>query len=154
MRDRFAQELEQLGLQVELMAARVDEQLQHMHAILCRGDQAAAAAALASDDAIDAMNVSLTERCYQLLVLESPVASDLRFVVSVLRVLGELERIGDLSLRVAKLAPEQELLAAEPSLLGTLCEMDAQACDLFRRAMSRAVPAAYAPHHLANEGLL
>ena len=45
------------------------------------------------------MNVSLTERCYDLLGREAPVASDLRFVVSVLRVLGELERIGDLALR-------------------------------------------------------
>ena len=58
--------------------------------------------ALVADDEIDAMNVSLTERCYDLLRREAPVASDLRFVVSVLRVLSELERIGDLALRVAQ----------------------------------------------------
>ena len=61
------------------------------------------------------MNVSLTERCYDLLRREAPVASDLRFVVSVLRVLGELERIGDLALRVVKLAPDHDLLAAQPA---------------------------------------
>ena len=44
--------------------------------------------ASAADDDIDAMNVSLTERCYDLLAREAPVASDLRFVVSVLRVLA------------------------------------------------------------------
>jgi phosphate transport system protein len=135
MRDRFVQELDQLGLQVEVMAARVDEQMQRMAKVLLTGDADIAAEALASDDAIDAMNVSLTERCYQLLVLEAPVASDLRFVVSVLRVLGELERIGDLLLRVVKLAPEQPMLAEEPGLLGTLCEMEAAAADLFRKAV-------------------
>ena len=45
-----------------------------------------------ADDDIDAMSVSLTSRCYDLLAREQPVASDLRLIVSVLRVLGEFER--------------------------------------------------------------
>jgi len=68
------------------------------------------------------MNVSLTERCYDLLRREAPVASDLRFVVSVLRVLGELERIGDLALRVIKLAPDHELLAMSPATFDILVQ--------------------------------
>ena len=69
------------------------------------------AAALAADDEIDAMHVSLLERCYTLLGREAPMASDLRFIVSVVRILSELERVGDLSLRV-KLAPQVDDLAA------------------------------------------
>ena len=48
---------------------------------------ALAARPLAADDEIDAMNVSLTERCYEVLARETPVASDLRLVVSVIRVI-------------------------------------------------------------------
>ena len=59
------------------------------------------------------MNVSLIERCYQVLVRENPVASDLRLVVSVIRVTATFERVGDLSLRVVKLAPEHHVLTAQ-----------------------------------------
>ena len=52
------------------------------------------------------MHVSLLERCYQLLNREAPMASDLRFLVSVVRILSEFERVGDLALRVLKLAPQ------------------------------------------------
>ena len=95
MRTAFAAELEQVRLQVELMAVRVDQNLERMRDVLERGEVSVVELSFAADDEIDAMNVSLTERCYDLLRREAPVASDLRFVVSVLRVLSELERIGD-----------------------------------------------------------
>src|SRR5690606_37036678 len=108
LRQAFREELDQLRLQVELMGVRVDENLERMRQVLRYGDESVAAQALHGDDVIDAMNVSLTERCYLLLGREAPVASDLRFIVSVLRIVSELERIGDLSLRVAKLAPQHD----------------------------------------------
>ena len=95
-RRQFASELEQMHLQVEVMAVRVDEALERMREVLSTGDPHAAELALCADDIIDEMNVSLTERCYSLLRREAPVASDLRFIVSVIRVLSDLERIGDL----------------------------------------------------------
>src|SRR3954463_1420294 len=109
-RTAFTAELEQLRLQVELMAIRVDQNLERMRDVLEHGDVAVVRPALTADDEIDAMNVSLTERCYDLLRREAPVASDLRFIVSVLRVLAELERIGDLALRVIKLAPDHRIM--------------------------------------------
>ena len=69
------------------------------------------------------MLVSLTARCYDLLCREAPVAGDLRFVVSVLRMLEELERIGDLALRVVKQNDEQPFLAAHDSLFTILRSM-------------------------------
>ncbi|MDQ3781854.1 MAG: phosphate transport system regulatory protein PhoU, partial [Actinomycetota bacterium] len=90
MRIGFSSELEQLRLQVELMAVRVDQNLERMREVLVTGDPALAERAIGADDDVDAMNVSLTERCYDLLRREAPVASDLRVVVSVLRVLSEL----------------------------------------------------------------
>jgi phosphate transport system protein len=105
LRSAFHEELEQLRLQVELMGVRVDQNLERMREVLRSGDESVAATALAADDDIDAMHVSLLERCYELLGRNAPVASDLRFVVSVVRILSELERVGDLALRVVKAAP-------------------------------------------------
>lgn len=134
-RHRYSEELDQLRVQVELMGVRVDQNLERMRQVLATGDPSAAQAALAADDDIDAMHVSLTERCYGVLTLENPVASDLRLVVSIVRVTGELERIGDLSLRVSKMAPDHGLLASDDRLHDILLVMADEAVDRFRTAL-------------------
>lgn len=135
LRIAFSGELDQLRLQVELMAVRVSEELERMRRVLLTGDRALADAALAADDDVDAMLVSLTERCYELIGRQAPVAGDLRFVVSVLRILEELERIGDLSLRVVKQVEDQALLAAHPAVFATLEAMADVAQELYRTAV-------------------
>jgi phosphate transport system protein len=134
-RHGFSAELDQLRLQVEVMAVRVDQNLERMRNVLASGDAEAAVLAINADDDIDAMNVSLTERCYELIAREAPVASDLRFVVSVLRVLGELERIGDLALRVVKLAPDWELMRTGERTFDILLSMADMAVGQYRTAL-------------------
>lgn len=135
VRQTFASELDQLRLQVEVMGVRVDENLERMREVLHTGDEAVARTALSADDVIDAMNVSLTERCHDLLVREAPVAGDLRFVLSALRVLAELERIGDLALRVVKLAPDWSLIRAQPATYDILLSMADAAVEEVRTAL-------------------
>jgi phosphate transport system protein len=135
IRSTFTAELEQLRLQVELMAVRVDQNLERMRTVLQTGDVTFVGIACSADDEIDAMSVSLTERCYDLLRREAPVASDLRVVVSVLRVVSELERVGDLSLRVIKLAPERDLLASNQSSFDIVETMADQVIDRYRLAL-------------------
>ena len=135
VRKSFQEELDQLRLQVELMGVKVDHNLERMRAVLEVGDADAADAAVACDDQIDAMNVSLTERCYDLLARENPVASDLRFIVSVLRILSELERVGDLALRVVKLNPERHLWARNELTFDILASMGETAVEAYREAL-------------------
>lgn len=134
-RAAFQQELDQLRLQVEVMAAQVGVALERMHDVLRSGDTELASRAVAADDQVDAMLVSLTERTYDMIRRQAPVASDLRYLVSVLRVLEELERVGDLSLRVVKQVSEQPLLAAHPRLFEILDHMATVAEALFRVAL-------------------
>ena len=134
VRQGFNAELEQLRLQVELMAVRVDQNLERMKTFLASGDLAVAAVAIEADDDIDAMNLSLTERCYDLLAREAPVASDLRFVMSVLRVLGELERVGDLALRVVKVGEDWALVHSYAPTYDILLSMAETSVDQFREA--------------------
>jgi len=118
------------------MALRVDENLRRMHQVLADGDTEVAEAMLAADDEIDAMNVSLMDRCYTVLRTEAPLASDLRLVVSVLRILSELERIGDLTLRIAKTAPDHELLRTCPEGHVLLCSMARIAEERYQLALA------------------
>lgn len=135
VRQQYTSDLEQLALQVELMGVLVDENLERMRTVLSTGNLQIAEEALAADDRIDAMNVSLMERSYELLRREAPVASDLRLIVSVLRVTAELERIGDLALRIAKLAPEHELLTRVPKGFDILETLAGHAVSQYRDAL-------------------
>lgn len=120
-----------MRLQVELAGIRVGAAVDSAGEVLASGDVQQAEDVIGRDDEIDAMVVSLTERCYDLLRRESPVAADLRFCVSVLRVLEELERIGDLALRVVKRAPDVPALASH-GLLPPLLSMSDQARHLYQ----------------------
>lgn len=59
----------------------------------------------ARDLEIDLMEVDFEEECLKVLALHQPVAIDLRFVVSVLKINNDLERIGDLAVSIAEHAP-------------------------------------------------
>lgn len=135
VREGFTDELEELRIQVEVMALRVDANLTRMREVLDTGDEDLAREAVAADDEIDAMDLSLTERCYDLLTLESPVAGDLRLVVSIVRMLSELERVGDLSLRVVKLAPEHDVLLVDEEIHGLVVSLADAAVNTFHRAL-------------------
>jgi phosphate transport system protein len=113
----------------------VDQNLVRMREVLSSGDTVAAELALAADDDIDAMNVSLTERCYELLLREQPMASDLRLVVSVIRVISELERIGDLALRVVKAGVDQAAITGQARSYDILQVMATEAVDRFQLAL-------------------
>jgi len=135
LRQNYTAELEQLALQVEMMGVLVDQNLERMREVLRHGSEDVALEAIATDDRIDAMNVSLMERCYELLRREAPVASDLRLIVSVLRVTAELERIGDLALRVVKLYPDHALLRSVPLAFDVLQTMSDHAVERYRDAL-------------------
>ncbi|HZA75066.1 MAG TPA: PhoU domain-containing protein [Acidimicrobiales bacterium] len=111
IRSAFQADLDQLRIQVELMGVRVDQNLELMRNALSSGDAELMDRAFAADDEIDAMHLSLLGRCYDLLNREQPMASDLRYVVSVVRILSEFERVGDLALRVIKLTPQVDELS-------------------------------------------
>jgi phosphate transport system protein len=134
IRTAFVHHLEELKAQVEVMAAKVDEALDRSTVVLTTGDLQLARSVIDGDDEIDSMFVSLTERCYDLLSRQSPVASDLRLVVSVLRILSDLERTGDLCLRIVKLAPFQPLLVSNTETFEILKAMASEAQALFRAA--------------------
>ena len=61
-----------------------------------------AASVIDGDEKIDAMEIEIEEECLKILALHQPVASDLRQVITILKVNSELERIGDLAVNMAE----------------------------------------------------
>lgn len=132
MRDQFTAELEQLRLQVEVMSVRVEQGLEQVLAALDVPWTDRTTEVELVDTEVDAMNVSLLERCYELMALEAPVASDLRLIVSVIRVLNELERISDHSVDVCRAAASAP--AADGRIVDLLATMAGEVAERFRLA--------------------
>ena len=83
------------------LSAAVEENLHLAVKAVRSGDGDLADQVRARDTAIDQMEVDFEEDCLKILALYQPVAIDLRFVVSVLKINNDLERIGDLAVNIA-----------------------------------------------------
>ena len=97
--DRVKRMLLDLGGEVE---ASVHEAVQALESM----DPIRAQKVVERDAAIDLMEVDLEEECLKLLALYQPVATDLRFIVAVLKINNDLERIGDMAANIARRAKE------------------------------------------------
>lgn len=84
------------------MGAAVEQRVVAVAESLRSGDLDLAIRVKGGDDEIDSMQVEIETECMRLLALGHPVASDLRLVVTVLRMSTELEQMGDLARGVAK----------------------------------------------------
>jgi len=84
------------------MGALVEQRVNAVVASLIDSDLDAAQSVRQGDDDIDRMEVAIEAQCMRLLALAHPVATDLRFDLAVIRISGELERIGDLARGIAK----------------------------------------------------
>lgn len=104
MRDLFHAELNEVAEQLIQMSEKVHEAISQASAALLNPDLPGAESVIAADSLIDQMQAQLDERSVLLLAQQAPVATDLRVVVSALRMSTTLERMGDLSGHVAKLA--------------------------------------------------
>jgi phosphate transport system protein len=95
-------ELVRIRRELLTMGAMVEQRVEAGIAALASGDAAAAQRIRESDDEVDQMEVRIEQECMRVLALTQPVAKDLRLVLTVLRVNGELERIADLAKGIAK----------------------------------------------------
>lgn len=97
-------DLEHLKKQILAVGALVEEATDKAIASLVDRRPALAEEVLNGDDRIDRKEVEVEEECLKLLALHQPVAADLRFLVAVLKVNNDLERMGDLAVNVAERA--------------------------------------------------
>jgi phosphate transport system protein len=97
-------ELSLVVREVQQLAAMVIESTATATAVLRRLDLDEARAVIERDDEVDALALSLEDRCTRLLTLQAPVARDLRSTVAALWIVADFERCGDLAVNLAKAA--------------------------------------------------
>ncbi|MBB6628573.1 phosphate signaling complex protein PhoU [Nocardioides sp. KIGAM211] len=104
MREAFHEQLDSVFDDLAGICRSVESAVRLATEALLTGDAEVAERVISADVEIDRARESVEEKAFQLLSLQQPVAGDLRTVVSALRMVSELERMGDLSVHVAKIA--------------------------------------------------
>jgi phosphate transport system protein len=136
-------EIEKLKKLVLSLGADVEENVHKAVQALQSRDRALAEKIIAADAAVDKFEVYLEEECLKILALHQPVAIDLRFVIAVLKINNDLERIGDLAVNIAERSAslDRDLPFAVPADLRTMTETAASmlrhSLDAFVRADCR-----------------
>lgn len=101
---RFNAELRDLHNQVLGMGGLVEEQLANSIKALTSGNDQLAKRVYNNDYTVNALEVSIDEECTQVIVKRQPAASDLRLIMTVIKTINDLERIGDESEGIARMS--------------------------------------------------
>jgi phosphate transport system protein len=104
MRDAYFDQLDAIVDELVTMTHEVQEAVGRATQALLTADAEIAEKVITDDAIIDAARERVESRSFELLALQQPVASDLRMLVAGLRMVADLERMGDLSVHVAKVA--------------------------------------------------
>lgn len=113
MKRHFHEELKQLKETLFQMAGAVETSIAKAITALVERDNILADEVLKMDDHINNLEIQIDEQCLKLLALQQPMAVDLRFITSGMKINNDLERIGDHAVNIAeraKILNEQELL--------------------------------------------
>ena len=110
----FDRELRTLRDKLLAMGGRAEEQIGRAVQALVKRDEALADQVIADDEAIDQAEIGIDELAFLILARRQPVASDLRFVMLALKVVTDLERIGDLAVNIAKRVRDLVRFAPSP----------------------------------------
>lgn len=135
LRKTYHHDLEQARAELARLAALVAETIPRATSVLLDGDLEGAEYIIRGDEEIDARCVELEEACLRILALQAPVATELRQVVALLRMIAEVERSGDLVRNVAKTARRIYGHQLDPKLRGIITRMGEQAQQLYVAAI-------------------
>ncbi len=128
----FNRDMERLKARFLGLFALVEEALQKSLKALNERDNTAAQQVIYDDQRVDAAEVEVEEECLKILALHQPIAQDLRYLVSILKINRDLERVGDQAVAVAQIALElSDRAHPEIPELGPLMQ---QAVGMMQRA--------------------
>jgi len=135
----FQEELEALQGRLLEMGGLAEERVSAAVQSLVSRDIAAIERVLYGDEPINALHVEIDNRCFKLLALHQPMATDLRAIVSAVKINTDLERVGDLAVNIAEAAkryathPPVKKLIDIPQMGDIAQEMLHDALDAFVR---------------------
>ena len=113
MQRHFHEELESLKQTLLAMGGLVEDQIRRVMRSLVERDDALAQEVIERDQQVNAYDVEVDETCVSLLALHQPAAGDLRFLTTAMKIVTDLERMGDQAVNIAQRVLE---LNREPQL--------------------------------------
>jgi phosphate transport system protein len=119
MERHFDEELKNLKERLLRMAGLVEESIELAIEALRDQKEEPARQVMCHETEINTLDVEVDEACLRLMALRQPMAGDLRFITSAMKITSELERMGDLAVNVA----EQALILAKLPLLKPLIDI-------------------------------
>ena len=125
MTKHFQNEIERLKKKILRLAAMVEDTLQKAVRSATEMNAELAVEVIDSDLAIDSYEIEVEEDCLKILALHQPVATDLRYIVAVLKINSDLERIADLAVNIAEHARELSSLPRTPTPFDLTSMLDA-----------------------------
>ena len=134
LRRRFHQQLDDIDAQVVRLFALVTESVAAATDTLLDGDTEAAREISERDRLVDELEAELEQLAERELLTQTPMAGDMRFLVSVLRVVPELERSADLAEHIAQRGATGLALRLTPVVRGLLEQMGGICSNMWRRA--------------------
>jgi phosphate transport system protein len=138
MTRHIERQIDHLKEKILRVGTLVEEAISKSITALINEDIPLAQRVVASDEEIDRMEVEVEEECLKILALYQPVAADLRFVVSALKINNDLERMGDLAKNIAKRVPQ--LAQGEPCTLPPeIRTMAMQAQEMVKQSLDAVV---------------
>ena len=114
MATQLQREISNLKKSILTLSALVEDNLRRALTAVETHDETLATAAIDRDFPIDLMEVDIEEDCLKALALYQPVAGDLRFIVTIIKIDGTLERVGDLAVNIAERALQLAAAAPQP----------------------------------------
>jgi phosphate transport system protein len=134
LRSAFHHALDEIREDTAKLAAGVTETIPRATEILLRQELEGAEYLIMADELVDRRVLELEDRCYEVLALQAPVASDLRRLMAALRIIAEVERSSDLAVNICKAARRIYGHQLDPRLRGIIQKMGDQARQLFKEA--------------------
>lgn len=135
MRESFHQELRDLRMDSLRMGEYVGEAVRRATTALAEGDMDLAKTVIAGDEAIDALYLDIEARGYGLLAQQQPVAKDLRLILSIVRIIQDLERSGDLAKNIAGIVRNDVQIVQLKPIAEIIGRLGLMAGDLLGTAM-------------------
>jgi phosphate transport system protein len=134
LRRRFHEQLDEIDARVIRLFARVTEAIAAATEAFLAGDTESARKLVADDTLLDQLESDIEHVAERELLTQQPMARDMRYLVSVLRVVPELERSGDLAEHIASRAVTTAGATLTPGVRGLLEQMGATCVDMWRAA--------------------
>lgn len=104
IRQAFDEQLQQLEQRLLEMGAFVETMMEEAMRALVEHDVNLAREVIRADDTADDMDIDIEQKCMRLLALQQPMSKDLRIIGTIMKVIADVERIGDYSVDIARTA--------------------------------------------------